>query len=82
MLLGATAVAIHMVMSDCPMDNPNEKTCIYVQAMDVRGDEKNAKALCELNAMFLNPNIEQIPDRYMKAVCWTPDQLRKQKSVL
>lgn len=82
MLLGAAAISAHLMMSDCPVDRPDDPSCLYVVAMDLRGPAKDAVPLCQLNANFLNPNIKQVKGRHMEARCWTPEQLRRQKTVL
>lgn len=82
MLIGTAAVTIHLLMVDCPVDKPNDPACIQVVAMDIYGPIKEATQLCELNAKFLNPNIDQIKGRFMEAQCWKPAQLKRLKTVL
>lgn len=82
MLIGAALITAHLVMTDCPKDKPNDKSCIYVVAMDLYGREEHSMPLCQLNAKFLNPNIVQVPKRHLEAQCWTPQKLRLHKTVL
>jgi hypothetical protein len=82
MLIGTALVTAHLMMADCPTDKPNDPSCIYVVAMDIYGQPQNSIALCELNAKFLNPNMQQVPKRHLEARCWTPQQLRLHKTVL
>lgn len=83
MLVGtAAAVTMHLMMVDCPVDKPNDRSCIQVVLMDMYGPTKDALALCELNAKFLNPNIQQIKGRHMDTQCWKPAQLARIKTVL
>lgn len=82
MLLGSGLLAMHLVMADCPTDKPNDPSCIYMVAMDFYGPQQHARALCDLNVNFLNPQMKQVPRRHIEARCWTPAVLNKQKTVL
>lgn len=81
-MLVASAITMHLMMTDCPTDKPNDPSCIYTVAMDLHGPVVYATALCELNQKFINPNIKQVKNRHMELVCWTPQQLRVHKTVL
>lgn len=83
MLVGtAAAVTMHLMMVDCPVDKPNDPSCIQVVAMNIYGPAKEAKALCELNAKFLNPNVKQVKGRHLDIQCWDPVALARLKTVL
>lgn len=81
MLIGS-AITMHLMMTDCPTDKPNDPSCLYAVAMDIHGPESYAIPMCQLNVKFLNPNVKQIKGRHMELVCWTPHQLRIHKTVL
>lgn len=82
MLIGAALATAHLMMVDCPVNQPASPACIYVVAMDIYGQPHNSLPLCELNAKFLNPNMKQVKGRHLEAQCWTPQQLRQHKTVL
>lgn len=82
MLVGAGLISMHLMMTDCPTDKPNDPSCIYAVAMDIYGPEAYATSMCQLNMNFLNPNIKQTKGRHMELRCWTPQLLRMHKTVL
>lgn len=82
MLIGTAVVTAHLMMADCPTDKPDDPSCIYVVSMDLYGPARHSMPLCELNANFLNPNIKQQKGRLLEMRCWTPEELRRQKTVL
>lgn len=84
MLVGsAVAATMHLIMVACPVNaSTDDPSCTQVVLMDLYGPTKDSKALCELNAKFINPNIKQEKGFSMETVCWDPQKLARYKTVL